>query len=113
MDETVDSDTSTPPAQSRGLSPLSLETEKAEQATQSLIKASQPALPVINASRSPLPEYDYVDFDPEELRGQLSSTMHEIQQLKEAFKGLHSKHGELEQSWQQHNVKSANLLNFV
>jgi hypothetical protein len=91
-----DSESITPPAQTGGMSPAAMElVEEEEQAV------------------SQEPDVEYVDFDPDELRGQLSSTLQEIQQLKDAFQGLHSKHTELEQSWQQHNVKSANLLNFV
>jgi hypothetical protein len=58
-------------------------------------------------------EHEYISFDPDELREQISSTQSELRTLREAMAGLHSKHSELEQSWQQHNVKTNNLLNFV
>ena len=58
-------------------------------------------------------EYDYVTFDPDELRSQLHSTLAEVQQLKEAMQGLHGKHAELEQTFSRHNVRQANMLNFV
>jgi hypothetical protein len=58
-------------------------------------------------------EHEYISFDPDELREQISSTQSELKTLREAMAGLHSKHSELEQSWQQHNVKTNNLLNFV
>jgi hypothetical protein len=81
----VDSQSSTPLAQSGGCTPVQEEGE----------------------------EHEYVSFDPDELREQISSTQSELRTLREAMAGLHSKHSELEQSWQQHNVKTNNLLNFV
>jgi hypothetical protein len=82
--DVVDSQSSTPLAQSGGCSPV----QEDEQ-------------------------HEYISFDPDELREQISSTHQELKTLREAMAGLHSKHSELEQSWQQHNVKTANLLNFV
>jgi hypothetical protein len=81
----VDSQSSTPLAQSGGCTPVQEEEE----------------------------EHEYVSFDPDELREQISSTQSELRTLREAMAGLHSKHSELEQSFQHHNVKTANLLNFV
>jgi hypothetical protein len=58
-------------------------------------------------------EYEYVSFDPDELRGQLQSTQEELKALRETVQGLHGKQSDLESTWQQHNVRSANMLNFV
>eukprot|EP00953_Heterococcus_sp_UTEX-ZZ885_P034144 17711-Heterococcus_DN1.PRE.2 len=58
-------------------------------------------------------EYDYVTFDPDEIRSQLHSTLAEVQQLRQQMEGLHGKHTELEQTFTRHNVRQANMLNFV
>jgi hypothetical protein len=58
-------------------------------------------------------EFEYVSFDPDEIRGQLQSTQAELQALRETVQGLHGKQSDLESTWQQHNVRSANMLNFV
>jgi hypothetical protein len=58
-------------------------------------------------------DYDFVEFDPEELRSQLQTTQAELQALKTAVDGLHGKHSDLESTWANHNVRQANMLNFV
>jgi hypothetical protein len=85
----------------------------------------QPQQPLPEVSQQPPPvqqqqqqqqqeeEYDYVSFDPDEIREQLQSTQAELKALRESLQGLHGKHSELESTWASHNVRTANMLNFV
>ncbi len=91
--------------------------------SEQVIEQPHPAAPPVLEESQPMEvtqeedEHDYIDFDPEELKTQLHSTKKEVQELAAAMKlalaDLQGKHESLETSWQQHGVKTANMLNFV
>jgi hypothetical protein len=62
-------------------------------------------------------EKDYIDFDPDAFRNELyeklGAARTEIDKLKKHVHGVSSKLDELQTSFQKHNVRAANMLNFV